>query len=49
MTCHGYRRSSVVRSVDSATTLGLGCVGGVVLALLRQMIGRWFLALVNRK
>lgn len=42
--------------------LSLGCVGGIVLALvvgvvlllyglgeLRQMIGRWFLVLVNRK
>lgn len=42
--------------------LSLGCVGGIVLALvvgvvvllyglgeLRQMIGRWFLAFVNRK
>ena len=62
MTCHGCHRSSVVRSVDSASLLGLGCVGGIVLGLgvlvvlmlysvgeLRQMIGRWFMALVNRK
>lgn len=48
--------------MDNATTLGLGCVGGLVLGLgalvvlmlysvveLRQMIGRWFMALVDRK
>lgn len=58
MTCPGCRRSSVVRSVDSA----LLCLGGVMLGLvvgvalllgcfgeLRVMIGRWFMALIDRK